>query len=38
MAEILVAALPGMAKICRKHDPPFIASIAKSGSMNHRFP
>ena len=38
MAEILVAALPGMAKICRKHDPPFIASIAKSGSVNLRFP
>jgi len=38
MAEILISALPGMAKICRKHDPPFIASIAKSGSVHLRFP
>ena len=38
MAEMLIAALPGMAKICRKHDPPFIASITKSGSVNLRFP
>ena len=38
MAEILISALPGMAKICRKHDPPLIASIAKSGSVNLRFP
>ena len=38
MAEVLVAALPGMAKLCRQHDAPFIASIAKSGSVNLRFP
>jgi PIN like domain len=38
MAEVLIAALPGMAKICRKHDAPFIASIARSGNVNLRFP
>ena len=37
MAEILIADLPGMAKTCRKHDPPFIARIAKSGSVHLRF-
>jgi hypothetical protein len=36
MAEMLIAALPHMARICRKHDPPFIASITKSGKVNLR--
>ena len=36
MAEMLIAALPEMAKICRKHAPPFIASITKSGKVNLR--
>lgn len=34
MAEILVAALPGMIRTVRKFDPPFIASIAKSGQIS----
>jgi len=38
MAVMLVQALPGMAKLCRKHDPPFIASITKNGNVNLRFP
>jgi hypothetical protein len=37
MAAILVAALPEMVKVCRKHEPPFIASISKSGKINLRF-
>ena len=37
MANILGAALQEMAKVCRKHDPPFIASIAKSGKVSLRF-
>jgi PIN like domain len=37
MAEILVAALPEMAKVCRKHEPPFIASVSKSGKVSLRF-
>ena len=36
MAEMLVTALPEMARICRKYDPPFIASITKSGKVNLR--
>jgi PIN like domain len=36
MAEMLVAALPEMAKACRKHGPPFIASITKTGKINMR--
>jgi len=38
MAEMLIVALPGMARIGRKHGPPFIASIIKAGSVNLRFP
>lgn len=34
MAEILIAALPGMIKTVRKHEPPFIASISKSGHVD----
>jgi hypothetical protein len=37
MAEILVAALPEMVRVCRKQQPPFIASISKSGKVNLRF-
>jgi hypothetical protein len=36
MAEMLVVALPEMAKIYRKHGAPFIASITKSGKVNLR--
>jgi hypothetical protein len=36
MAEILVAALRDMIRICRRYDPPFIASIAKSGAVSLR--
>ena len=38
MAEMLVAALRDMAKLCRKQAPPFIASITKAGNVNLRFP
>ena len=38
MAWMLVAALPEMIKLCRKRNPPFIASITKSGKVNLRFP
>ena len=34
MAEILAAALPGMIRTVRKFEPPFIASIAKSGHVS----
>jgi hypothetical protein len=34
MATILVAALPHMVKTVRKHEPPFIASMSKSGQVN----
>jgi hypothetical protein len=37
MAEILVAALPQIVKVCRKQEPPFIASISKSGTVSLRF-
>ena len=36
MAEILVSALRDMARLCRRYDPPFIASITKSGAVNLR--
>ncbi len=36
MAEILVEALPEMAKVFRRQEPPFIASITKSGKVNLR--
>jgi hypothetical protein len=36
MAAMLVAALRDMIRICRRHDPPFIASITKSGKVNLR--
>ena len=38
MAEMLVAALHGIARFCRLYDPPFIASISKSGHVSLRFP
>ncbi|HEV2698279.1 MAG TPA: hypothetical protein VGU90_09830 [Terriglobales bacterium] len=34
MAEILVAALPEMLKTYKRQEPPFIASISKSGKIN----
>jgi len=34
MAQILVAALPEMARVCRRYDAPFIASISKSGQVS----
>jgi len=36
MAEILVAALPGILRVWRREEPPFIASITKSGKVNLR--
>ncbi len=38
MALMLITALLDMAKLCRKHGAPFIASIAKSGNVSLRFP
>lgn len=37
MAEILVEALPEMVRIYRRQEPPFIASISKSGKVGLRF-
>ena len=37
MANLLVAAFPEMARICRRVDPPFIASITKTGAVNLRY-
>jgi hypothetical protein len=36
MAELLVVALPEMFRLCRKHHPPFIASITKAGNVHIR--
>ena len=36
MAEMLVSALRDMIRVCRRYDPPFIASITKSGGVNLR--
>jgi hypothetical protein len=38
MAAMLVTALREMARFCRRYDPPFIASISKSGRVSLRFP
>src|SRR3984893_9933531 len=38
MAAMLVTALPEMARFCRRHDPPYIASISKSRKVSRRFP
>jgi hypothetical protein len=38
MAAMLVNALREMARFCRRYDPPFIASISKSGKVSLRFP
>jgi hypothetical protein len=38
MATMLVTALREMARFCRRYDPPFIASISKSGKVSLRFP
>jgi PIN like domain len=37
MAAILVSALSKMIKACKKYNPPFIASISKSGDIAVRF-
>ena len=34
MAEILVSALPEMARTVRNYEPPFIASVSKSGRVD----
>jgi hypothetical protein len=34
MAEILTVALPEMAKTVKKQQPPFIASVSKSGHVD----
>ena len=36
MAEMLIAALRDMVRIFRRHKPPFIASITKSGKADIR--
>lgn len=36
MAEMLVAALREMARVFRRYDPPFIASISKAGKVSVR--
>ena len=38
MAVMLVTALREMARFYRRYDPPFIASISKSGKVSLRFP
>lgn len=38
MAEMLLAALRDIARFFRRYDPPFIASISKSGQVSLRFP
>jgi hypothetical protein len=38
MAEMLLNALREMARFVRRYDPPFIASISKSGNVSLRFP
>jgi len=38
MAEMLAAALRDIARFCRRYNPPFIASISKSGHVSLRFP
>jgi hypothetical protein len=36
MAALLVVALPEMIRLCRKHRPPFIASLTKTGNVHIR--
>ncbi len=36
MAALLVVALPEMFRLCRKHRPPFIASLTKAGNVHIR--
>jgi hypothetical protein len=36
MAALLVVALPAMIRVCRKHRPPFIASLTKAGNVHIR--
>src|SRR5215475_8116842 len=38
MAQALEVALPKIRRFCRKLDPPFIASITRSGEVNLRWP
>jgi len=38
MAEMLVVALSDIARFCRRYEPPFIASISKTGNVGLRFP
>ncbi len=37
LASVLVDALPEIQEVCRKFEPPFIASISKLGVVNMRF-
>ena len=37
MAEIVVKAMPKMKKICRKTNPPFIASVTEAGNVHVRW-
>ncbi|MGA8764602.1 MAG: hypothetical protein WB562_17165, partial [Candidatus Sulfotelmatobacter sp.] len=36
MAAVLVSALPEMMRVCKKHRPPFIASLTKMGNVHIR--
>ena len=38
MAVALGLALPKMLRLCRKLKPPFVASVARSGEVNLRWP
>jgi hypothetical protein len=38
MATMLVDALREMVRFVRRYDPPFIASISRSGKVSLRFP
>jgi len=37
MGEILTKAMEKMKKLCKHHDPPFIASISKGGNVEVRY-
>jgi hypothetical protein len=36
MAGLLAVALPEMFRLCKKHRPPFIASLTKAGNVHIR--
>jgi len=38
MAGALEMAVENMKKLCRKYDPPFVASISRRGDVHLRWP